>query len=279
MASFAKHLSTHLYFHMERNHHKSGSRSSQPGTSGFTRSDLQHSPTTQRPRAWNKENSRGDLEPRGYSGYSGELVPSYDDSISAGSPRHMSSEHRGSIMGNDWPEDYFSYSPYLLTPDLSSKSRTRRRHNRRYASSSGRYEVSLDEDDDYVHPMTEHPRMRPPEPSSPIMDRRHLPPIPHSPASRDGRDDFVHPSVYPDELEQDCFIVPAHMRGRFLPVKDVDVRSHVSAQTQNPIKYFGLEVFDIQPDSPNLAPTDYPLLPFEDLSDRQMFRDCRGSKK
>ncbi|XP_055930163.1 uncharacterized protein LOC129960640 [Argiope bruennichi] len=220
MASFAKHLSTHLYFHMERNHHKSGSRSSQPGTSGFTRSDLQHSPTTQRPRAWNKENSTGDLEPRGYSGYSGELVPSYDDSISAGSPRHMSSEHRGSIMGNDWPEDYFSYSPYLLTPDLSSKSRTRRRHNRRYASSSGRYEVSLDEDDDYVHPMTEHPRMRPPEPSSPIMDRRHLPPIPHSPASRDGRDDFVHPSVYPDELEQDCFIVPAHMRGRFLPVKD-----------------------------------------------------------
>lgn len=231
MASFAKHLSTHLYFHMERNPNKTSNRSSQPSTSGFTRTDLQLSPTSQRPRSWNKENSRTELEQRGFSSYSSELVPTYDEPLGEGSPRHMSSEHRGSIMGNDWPEDYFSYSPYLLTPDLSSKSRTRKRHGRRYSSTSSRYELCID-DDEYVQPMIEHPRLRPPEPSSPIMDRRVLPPIPHGSRGRDGREDLASPSLYPEELEQDCFIVPSHMRGRFLPVKSVsgfDVFSNIFA--------------------------------------------------
>lgn len=221
MASFAKHLSTHLYFHMERNPNKTSTRTSQPSTSGFTRSDLQLSPTSQRPRSWNKENSR-ELE-RGFSSYSSEIVPTYDDHVVVdGSPRHMSSEHRGSIIGNDYgPEDYFSYSPYLLTPDLSAKSRTRKRqHVRRYSSSSSRYELCMD-DDEYVHPMLEHPRLRPPEPSSPIMDRRFLPPTPHGSRGRELRDDLASPALYPEELEQDCFIVPSHMRGRFLPVKSV----------------------------------------------------------
>ncbi|GIY40098.1 hypothetical protein CEXT_520581 [Caerostris extrusa] len=61
MASFAKHLSTHLYFHMERNHHKSGSRNSQPSASGFSRSsEVHYSPTT--PTSWNKEHCRGNQE-------------------------------------------------------------------------------------------------------------------------------------------------------------------------------------------------------------------------
>ncbi|GIY40099.1 uncharacterized protein CEXT_520591 [Caerostris extrusa] len=109
-------------------------------------------------------------------------------------------------MGSDWPEDYFSYSPYLLTPDLSSKSRAHRRQNRRSTDSSSRYEISIDE----VLPMSEHPRMRPPEPASPILDRR-FPTF----YSHGRRDDLDYPSVYPDEIEQDCFIVPKRMSGRF----------------------------------------------------------------
>ncbi|XP_015913494.1 uncharacterized protein [Parasteatoda tepidariorum] len=216
MASFAKHLSTHLYFHMERNHRKQGGRNSQTGSSGFSQSELQHSPSTNRPRSWNKENSHGDLEPGAYS-YSSEIVSSYDNPLGMDSLRHISTEHRGSIVGSDWPEDYFSYSPYLLTPDLSSKSRTRRRSSRRYGGSSNRYELCIDDDDEYVQPMREHPRLRPPDPSSPILDRRFLPSTPNSSRSRNGLDDSPY---YPDEVDQDCFIVPSHMRGRFLPLKN-----------------------------------------------------------
>ncbi|GFU19535.1 uncharacterized protein NPIL_219181 [Nephila pilipes] len=217
MASFAKHLSTHLYFHMERNHQKSGSRNSQGGASGFSRTDPPHSPSTQRSRSWNKDNSRSELEQRGYSSYGGELVPTYDDAVVRESPRRSSSEHRGSIMGSDWPEDYFSYSPYLLTPDMSSKSRTRRRYNRRYSESANRYEIGIDDgSEEYYHVVREHPRTRPPEPASPILDRRFLP---ATPQSRNGRGEVIYPSTYPVELEKDCFIVPSHMRGRFLPIK------------------------------------------------------------
>lgn len=220
MAS-AKHLSTHLYFHMERNHRKQASRNNPAGTSGFHQSDLQYSPTSHRPRSWNKENDRNDLEPCA-SSYSGEIVSSYETPM-GGSPRHLS-EHRGSIMGSDWPEDYFSYSPYLLTPDLSSKSRTRRRNTRRYGASSSRYELNVDDDDDYIQPVMEHPRLRPPEPASPILDRRVLPPTPNGSRDKDGAEDLSWPSLYQDDYEQDCFIVPSHMKGRFLPLKNVSKR-------------------------------------------------------
>ncbi|GFV50722.1 uncharacterized protein TNCV_2213831 [Trichonephila clavipes] len=214
MASFAKHLSTHLYFHMERP--KSDSRNSQGGASGFSRIDPPHTPSTHRSRSWNTENSRSDVEQRGYSSYGGELVPTYDDVVVRDSSRR---EHRGSIMGNDWPEDYFSYSPYLLTPDMSAKSRTRRRYNRRYSESGGRFEISInDETEEYYHVVREYPRTRPPEPASPILDRRFLP---ATPQRRSGRGEVIYPSVHPAELEQDCFIVPSHMRGRFLPIKSV----------------------------------------------------------
>lgn len=221
MASSAKHLSTHLYFHMERNHRKQGSRNSQAGTSGFhPQSDLQHSPTSHRPRSWNKENDRIDME-QSALGYSGEIVSSYETPMGDSSPRHLS-EHRGSIMGTDYPEDYFSYSPYLLTPDLSSKSRTRRRNTRRYGGSSSRYEL-CDDDDDYIQPIMEHPRLRPPEPASPILDRRVLPPTPNGSRDKEGPEDLSWTSLYQEDYEQDCFIVPSHMKGRFLPVKNVRI--------------------------------------------------------
>lgn len=237
MASSSKHLSTHLYFHMERNHHRKQSvRNSPAGTSGFHQSDLQHSPTTHRPRSWNKENDRMDMEASACN-YSAEVLSSYETPLE-GSPRHLS-DHRGSIMGNDWPEDYFSYSPYLLTPDLSSKSRTRRRNNpRRYGASSSRYEVGIiddDDDDEYIPPPMEHPRLRPPEPASPILDRRVLPPTPNGSRGKEGPEDLMWPSLYHEDYEQDCFIVPSHMKGRFLPLKNV---SH-----EKSVKYYFFLLF------------------------------------
>lgn len=225
MASSAKHLSTHLYFHMERNHRKQSSRNSPAGTSGFHQSDLQHSPTSHRPRSWNKENDRIDME-TSICTYNTDIMSSYETPLE-GSPRHLT-EHRGTIMGSDWPEDYFSYSPYLLTPDLSSKPRTRRRNNgRRYGASSSRYEVGIDDDEDYRQPIVEHPRLRPPEPASPILDRRVLPPTPDGSRDKDGPNDLMWPSLYPEEYEQDCFIVPSHMKARFLPIRNVSISKQV----------------------------------------------------
>ncbi|XP_076311404.1 uncharacterized protein LOC143225589 isoform X1 [Tachypleus tridentatus] len=219
MASFTKHLSTHVYFHMDR----AGSQRKTGTGSGFSGFVQEAPPISNNGKSRNKENNS--QHPGGRSNH---LQRDYYPGEREFSARSRIPDTQSSMMGREHSRpdyddfDIFCQSPTMLSPELSARDKNRRKIWRRSKDNfelkagdifkpssylTSRFsETTLDHDikrtqqqllGQYVHKRKGD--VRPPRRFS-------------STAAGDERqEDSTVQKV------RDCFIIPSHFISRFMP--------------------------------------------------------------